>query len=86
MMKSNPLFSSICIVFSYFVSLFFYYLLIFLFVSLNYLQWHVFKGVNLQIKHLVASVSLIHLELILYYTVMDMEHTLKWLLKSFTRK
>lgn len=36
-----------------------------------------FKGVGLQIKHLVSSVSLTHLELILYYIVMDMEHMTK---------
>lgn len=42
-----------------------------------------FRGVSLQIKHLVSSVSLVHLEVILYYTVMDMEHMPKWLLKNF---
>lgn len=44
------------------------------------------RGFGLQTKHLVSSVGLVHLELILYHAVMDMEYMPKWLLKSFTRK
>lgn len=37
-----------------------------------------FRGVGLQIKHLVSCVSLVHSELILYHAVMDMENMPKW--------
>lgn len=45
-----------------------------------------FREAGLQIEHLVSSVSLAHLEIILYYTLMDMGHMPKWLLKSFIGK